>query len=187
MSYTINEMDTLIRAIRYAEKKHRGQTRKDAAASPYIGHPLAVMEMLWSAGEVRDVVVLAAAVLHDTIEDTAATPGEIEELFGAEILAIVQELTDDKDLSKEERKRLQVEHAPDKSPAAAQIKIVDKTVNIRDIVDTPPDDWPLERKQAYVQWGIDVVKRLPKPNPKLVTEFEAVIARARTKLNMQDG
>lgn len=184
MSYTINEMDTLIRAIRYAEKKHRGQSRKDTAASPYIGHPLAVMDILWNVGEVRDVVILAAAVLHDTLEDTEATPEEIETLFGAEILAIVQELTDDKDLSKEERKRLQVEHAPHKSPAAAQIKIVDKTVNIRDIVDTPPNNWSLERKQAYVQWGIDVVERLPKPHPNLVAEFEAVIARARTKLDM---
>lgn len=185
MTYTFDEMDILLRAIRYAEAQHRGQTRKDATHAPYIKHPLDVMDLLWQVGEVRDVVTLAAAVLHDTIEDTDTSPEDIQALFGAQILAVVQELTDDKGLEREERKRLQIEHAPHKSPAAAQIKIADKFCNVRDVIESPPEDWSRERKIAYVQWAIDVVERLPKHNPPLEQHFYDLIAQVQTALNQE--
>jgi guanosine-3',5'-bis(diphosphate) 3'-pyrophosphohydrolase len=75
---------------------------------------------------VRDTSVIAAAILHDTVEDTLTTSEDVELRFGNEIRALVDEVSDDKNLEKEERKQLQVEHAPTLSPPAKQIKLSDK-------------------------------------------------------------
>ena len=75
----------LLRALAFAAERHSGQRRKDAAASPYINHPIALADVLANEGRVFDVVVLSAAMLHDTIEDTATTADEIAARFGARI------------------------------------------------------------------------------------------------------
>jgi len=79
-----------------------------------------VAHILSSAG-IGSPVVLAAALLHDTIEDTTTTPAELRALFGEEIAGIVLEVTDDKSLPKDRRKALQVEHAPHLSEGAALV------------------------------------------------------------------
>ena len=63
----------LLKAIAFAADKHRRQRRKDAEASPYINHPIAVATVLASEGDVSDEATLLAAVLHDTVEDTQTT------------------------------------------------------------------------------------------------------------------
>ena len=88
--------------------------------SPYINHPIALAEVLHTDGGVRDPVVIAAALLHDTIEDTVTTYDELRGLFGAEVADTVVELTDTKFLSKEARKRLQVAKAGKLSAAASR-------------------------------------------------------------------
>ena len=65
----------LLKALAFAAHKHRDQRRKNEAASPYINHPIALASVLWHEGGVRDATVLAAALLHDTIEDTDTKPG----------------------------------------------------------------------------------------------------------------
>lgn len=74
-----------------------------------------------------------AALLHDTVEDTDTTLEELEDKFGAIVARIVQEVTDDKRLPKQERKRLQVEHAPRCSRQAKLVKLADKLYNLRDL------------------------------------------------------
>jgi (p)ppGpp synthase/HD superfamily hydrolase len=66
--------------------------------------------------------VLQAAVLHDTIEDTQTTPQELDEQFGQQVRLLAEKLTDDMSLPKQERKRLQIEHAPHLSIRAKQIR-----------------------------------------------------------------
>ncbi|MGH8733189.1 MAG: HD domain-containing protein, partial [Burkholderiales bacterium] len=100
-------MALLLRALAFAAHKHRDQRRKDAAASPYINHPIALADVLVNEGGVTDVEVLCAALLHDTVEDTATTLEELEETFNPRIARIVAEVTDDQNLPKAERKRLQ--------------------------------------------------------------------------------
>jgi GTP diphosphokinase / guanosine-3',5'-bis(diphosphate) 3'-diphosphatase len=120
----------LLKAIAFAAEKHSGQRRKDVEASPYINHPIAVATVLATEGEVSDEVIFLAAALHDTVEDTKTTFEELEEHFGLEVTNLVRELTDDKSLEKMERKRLQIEHAPQSSNRAKQLKIADKICNI---------------------------------------------------------
>jgi guanosine-3',5'-bis(diphosphate) 3'-pyrophosphohydrolase len=66
---------TLLKAAEFAAHKHRDQRRKNADASPYINHPIAVANVLRNEGGITDPVILAAALLHDTLEDTETTPG----------------------------------------------------------------------------------------------------------------
>jgi GTP diphosphokinase / guanosine-3',5'-bis(diphosphate) 3'-diphosphatase len=162
----------LLHAAAFAADKHRLQKRKDAEASPYINHPIALAELLSSAGSVRDVDVLCAALLHDTIEDTATTFEELERAFDAGIAVIVREVTDNKSLAKEERKRLQVENAARASPSAKLVKLADKICNLRDLDASPPTDWSLERKRKYFDWAKEVVDQLRGVHPRLEQLFD---------------
>ena len=162
----------LFSALAFAADKHRNQRRKDADASPYINHPIALARVLTGEGGVTDAVVLAAAVLHDTIEDTQTTAEELREHFGEEITAVVQEMTDNKALDKAERKRLQVEHAAHLSSRAKLVKLADKICNIRDVATTPPADWPLQRRQEYFDWAKQVVEGLRGIHPALEAVFD---------------
>jgi len=105
----------------------------------------------------NDPVLVAASLLHDTLEDTEATYEELVKEFGEEIAYLVKEVTDDKSLPKPERKRLQVENAPHKSPRAKMIKIADKISNLKSVLHSPPPDWSEERKKEYYDWAANVV------------------------------
>lgn len=172
----------LLKAITFAADKHRHQRRKDAEASPYINHPIAVATVLAAEGDVSDEVTLIAAALHDTVEDTQTTFVELKEHFGSEVAGLVRELTDDKSLEKAERKRLQIKHAPDSSIRAKQLKIADKICNIRDITDTPPVDWSLQRRREYLAWSEQVVAGCRGANAKLDEAFDQTLSRAKSVL-----
>ncbi|MCB1986791.1 MAG: bifunctional (p)ppGpp synthetase/guanosine-3',5'-bis(diphosphate) 3'-pyrophosphohydrolase, partial [Burkholderiaceae bacterium] len=143
-SNPVSDLHLLLKATEFAANKHRNQRRKDAEASPYINHPIALANLLVDTG-VYDVVVLCAALLHDTIEDTETTGDELEAQFGRAIASIVLEVTDDKRLAKEVRKQLQIDHAPHISTAAKLVKLADKICNLRDILASPPAGWTDER------------------------------------------
>ena len=95
----------------------------------------------------------------------------------------MQEVTDDKRRPKDERKRLQIEHAPHLSPSAKQIKLGDKISNIRDISDSPPSDWSGERRREYLDWAERVVAGCRGVNPALEMRFDEVLRRARKVLS----
>jgi guanosine-3',5'-bis(diphosphate) 3'-pyrophosphohydrolase len=144
-------MGLVLKAIVFAAFKHRDQRRMDAEASPYINHPIALTEVLWHEGDVRDPVTIAAALLHDTVEDTQTTPEELSGAFGAAVAEVVEEVTDVKWLSKRARKELQVARAGRASVRAKQVKLADKICNLKDILASPPKDWSLERKRQYFE------------------------------------
>src|SRR5260370_4508107 len=154
------DIGLVIRAVEVAAQKHRMQRRKDSDTSPYINHPIALMHVLCIDGGISDPLVLAAAALHDTIEDTETTEEELRTTFEEEIAQIVVEMTDDKSLPKEERKRLQIEHAHRMSREAALVKLADKTCNLRDVAANPPLGWSLGRQVEYFDWAKAVVDGL---------------------------
>jgi guanosine-3',5'-bis(diphosphate) 3'-pyrophosphohydrolase len=166
----------LLHAALFAAEKHRHQRRKDAAASPYINHPLTVANILANEGGIDDPVVLIAALLHDTLEDTATTIAELKAAFGAEITGVVLEVTDDTSLPSAERKRLQVEHAPKASSRAKLVKLADKIANLRDLRHCPPAGWSLARRQDYFDWAEAVVEGLRGINPELEAVFDRELA-----------
>ena len=172
------DLTLLLQALNFSAGKHRDQRRKDSAASPYINHPIEVACLLWTVGGVHD----EAAILHDTIEDTDTTPEEIRARFGDDVLGLVLEMSDDKNLPKQERKLKQISHSPRLSLRAKQIKLADKICNVHDIAFSPPDGWPLQRRIDYLQWARDVIDGLRGANAKLEKRFDEALALARQKL-----
>lgn len=169
-------MALVIRAAHFAADRHRNQRRKDADASPYINHPIALADVLAGEAGITDPVVLCAALLHDTIEDTQTTAEELRSEFGEEITGIVLEVTDDKSLPKARRKEVQVEHAPHISSKAKLVKLADKICNLRDIAASPPADWSRERKAEYFDWAARVVAGLRGTHPPLEAVFDKALA-----------
>lgn len=148
-------MDRLVAAINFAAKAHRNQRRKDAAKTPYINHPIEVMNFLAQSG-VTDVDTLCAAVLHDTVEDCGVTRAELEREFGANVANIVMECTDDKSLAKEIRKQQQIIHAVAASAGAKMVKCADKLSNLGDLDSNPPPKWSPDEIDGYFIWSYHV-------------------------------
>ena len=164
----------LFKALAFSAKKHTKQRRKDLDQSPYINHPIALANILSKRGIV-DGNVLCAAILHDTIEDTETTEKELVEEFGKKITSIVLEVTDDKNLEKSVRKQKQIEHAATISHEAKLVKLADKIANLTDILDSPPSDWSMERKNEYFQWAKAVVNNLRGTHSGLEKDFDSLV------------
>jgi guanosine-3',5'-bis(diphosphate) 3'-pyrophosphohydrolase len=173
----------ILRALNFAAVRHRHQRRKDAEASPYINHPIAVANTLSSVGGVNDPVTLAAAILHDVIEDTDATIEDLDAQFGVDVRRIVEEVTDDGSLPSARRKQLQIDHAAGASEQARLVKLADKICNVRDMIESPPVEWPLERQREYLRWSHAVVERLRGTHAALEACFDRYYAQALEKLD----
>ena len=174
----------ILKALRFAAEKHNDQRRRDSKSSPYINHPIQVAETLWRVGGVRDEALLVAAILHDTIEDTDATPEEIQREFGKDVLELVLEVTDDKSLPKEVRKQLQIVNSPKKSLRAKMLKLADKICNVYDMTHFPPSTWSLLRKQEYLLWSEKVVQGVRGSNKDLEARYDEVLEEGKRSLDM---
>lgn len=182
----MDDIAIVLKALRFAARKHRDQRRKDQNASPYINHPIAVAETLWNVGQIRDPVVIVAALLHDTVEDTDTSFDELESEFGKTVMELVSEVTDNKKLPSPIRKYLQVRHAKSLSPHARVLKLADKICNVHDIAFTPPANWSLKRRRDYVAWCESVVARIRGSNEPLETLFDEVCAAARKAFDEEE-
>jgi len=176
MTISESELKLLLKALAFSAMKHKDQRRKDVEASPYINHPITLAAVLCNEGHVTDIGVICGALLHDTVEDTATTPDELTEVFGPTISNMVLEVTDDKSLSKAERKRQQIEHAAHLSNQAKLIKLADKISNLRDVAASPPAGWDLERRQEYFDWAKQVIDQLRGVHPGLEQIFDCTYA-----------
>src|SRR3954470_8132 len=114
----MKEWIAVLKAADAAARWHVHQRRKGVAEEPYINHLLEVASLVAEATHGSDPNLVIAALLHDAIEDQEVPRGIIAENFGEDIALLVEEVTDDKTLEKQERKRLQVEHASSKSNRA---------------------------------------------------------------------
>jgi guanosine-3',5'-bis(diphosphate) 3'-pyrophosphohydrolase len=168
----VTDILLIARAWNFSADRHAKQRRKGDAQEPYVNHLAEVAELVATATEGRDANLVAAAVLHDTVEDTATLPGELASIFNADVAELVAEVTDDKRLDKAERKRLQVEHALAKTARAKVLKLADKTSNLRSLVKSPPTDWSLERRREYLAWAKEVVQGLRGTNAWLEARFD---------------
>lgn len=123
------DTDSWRRAVAFATAAHADQTRK-YSGRPYIEHPLAVARLVGRF--THDDAMLAAAVLHDTVEDTSATLEDIERAFSAEVADLVSDLTDvsrPDDGNRQARKSVDLLHTAHASARAKTIKLMDLTHN----------------------------------------------------------
>ena len=166
------EIVSFARALDFAARKHSTQRRKGEAHEPYVNHLAEVALLLAEATGGRDLNLVIAGLLHDTIEDTGTSFEELAGRFGEEVAGLVAEVTDDKSLPKAERKALQVRTSPHKSDRAKMIKIADKISNLRSILQSPPTGWSEERKQEYFDWAANVVDGCRGVNRLLEQQFD---------------
>lgn len=167
----------IFRALSFAAQAHRQQRRK-GTGDPYVNHLIEVADLLVRLAEIEDVGILTAAILHDVVEDTSATAAEVELAFGARVRALVEALSDDKSLAKEERKRLVVEHMRHAEVDVRLIKLADLCSNVASL----PDMWDFERKSQYLLWSEQVVAACAGTNSALEHEYRSRLDRARAKL-----
>lgn len=165
------ELCMVLRAAFFSGEKHKDQRRRDVSETPYINHPLEVAYILMEEGGITDAPTLAAALLHDTIEDTNTTREELLMVFGKEVSDLVVELTDLKTTAPEDKKMRELEHAHHLSSKAKQIKLADKTANIRDLVTMPPAHWDLQRKADYFEFAAEIAKAVSDASPELLDVF----------------
>ncbi len=178
----------IFKALELAASRHKKQYRKGKSIAPYINHPIQVANILINEGGEEDPILLIGAILHDVVEDTVKNEKELLELkhhildeFGEEVLKLVEEVTDDKSLKKEERKRIQIEHAPYSSQRAKKLKLADKISNLREIINDPPVFWTKKRILDYFTWAEHVAKGLCGVNDKLETALNKCLIDGRKK------
>ena len=178
----MTEKPLLERARACAEEKHRGQFRKGAAREPYVVHvehvALIVEKLVGSA----DQNLIAAAYLHDVIEDSEETRETLALTFGEDVADLVAQLSDPPGLSEQDRRQAQIDHAPQLSDRAKLIKIADKVSNLDEMFRDPPPGWSVEKRLAYLKWGEDVFAGLRGLSKALDTLFLETAMRLRTSL-----
>jgi (p)ppGpp synthase/HD superfamily hydrolase len=174
----------ITQALAFASEHHVSQRRKGDAGEPYVNHLAEVADLVGLATRGEDPQLIAAALLHDVIEDQGVTAEELTKLFGEEIASLVVEVTDDKSLPKAERKRRQVEETPRKSARARLLKLADKTSNLRSLLHSPPSGWPLERRREYLAWARAVADGARGLSPWLEQRFDEAAAEVEATLKV---
>ncbi|CAM4092064.1 HD domain-containing protein [Lederbergia lenta] len=126
-----DHMNLIEKATQFAAIKHEGQYRK-ATKIPYITHPFAVGMILQQEGYGEEII--AAGLLHDTMEDTDTTKEELLQEFGEGVLNLVMAATEqDRSMSWEERKQATVNGLALKTPEQIAVIVADKIHNLRSI------------------------------------------------------
>lgn len=163
-------MNEISKALMYSSLKHKNQRRKDKDQTPYINHPITVMNILITHN-INDKDVLIGALLHDIIEDTSGTFEEIEEQFNKKIAEIVLDCSDNKSLSKTARKQQQIEKSAYKSLEAKLVKMADKIANINSLNNEKPETWSDSRVLGYIVWSKKVMDTIKSSNISLYETF----------------
>jgi (p)ppGpp synthase/HD superfamily hydrolase len=179
----MKEWVSVLRAADAAARWHVHQRRKGIAQEPYINHLLEVASLVTEASSGSDPQLVIAALLHDAVEDQEVPLEIIVREFGRKVADIVMEVTDDKKLPKEERKRKQIETASKKSEGAKLVKLADKTSNLRTIAASPAADWSVKRRLEYIAWAKSVVAGLRGTSPWLEQQFDAAAIQAEQSIH----
>ena len=168
----------LNKAIAFATASHIDQNRKNSGL-PYITHPLEVMVLLIRQG-VRDEETLAAAVLHDVVEDCEVSTATIVQEFGATVAGIVAALTKAPGLPDEERKRGALDQLRRGPKGAKSVKMADRLSNI---IDLETINWSAEKKSAYLREADEIAEIGALELPSLGDELRRVSSMKRTMLS----
>jgi len=178
----MKEWIAVLRAADTAARWHVHQRRKGIAQEPYINHLLEVASLVAEATSGSDATLVIAGLLHDAVEDQEVPVEMIAREFGKPAADIVMEVTNDKTLPKDERKRKQIETAPKKSREAKLIKLADKTSNLRAVASSPAADWSVKRRLEYHRVGQERCG-LRGISPWLEQQFDEAVAAAERSLN----
>ena len=173
----------ILQAKEFACKRHAHQFRPNKAKQPKTEHLEEVALLTQKAGGSQKAI--AAAWLHDVVEDTETTLDEIDALFGDEIASIVDGLTDPEPFAAmplPKRKRMQTERLKEKSNDVRLVKICDQISNVRSVLEDPPiENWDKAASLAYIEGAKQVVGVCKGLSAFLDQQFEALYQQAYDK------
>jgi len=172
----------VVKAADLAARAHANQRRKGEGDVPYVNHCAMVARL--AANVTDDEIVLAAALLHDTVEDSEFTLSDIMEEFGESVAEIVDFLTDSSevtDLPLAERKAAQAEKMRSAPWGAKLIKIADQTSNLTDLAEMPPG-WSTQKMQTYLEGAQMVVDACRGVSEALEDRFDKAAERLKATL-----
>jgi (p)ppGpp synthase/HD superfamily hydrolase len=172
-----------MRAAQRASKWHAAEKHK-GGKEPFINHLIEVATLVTMATEGQDPVLTSAAFLHDAIEKVAIEPRQIRDEFGEDVCDLVLEVTDDRTLTKRERRRHQVETAAQKSRKAKMLKLADKISNLRALA-LHEDDGGEEDTRDYANWAEAVAEGLRGTDPWLEKQFDDALAFLRQRIGKE--
>ena len=166
-------------ALAYAEERHAGQRRKTDGA-PFIEHPVEVALLLYRAGAPDDVV--AAGVLHDTIEKAGASVGELHERFGARIASLVAAVSEDREIRGYSRRKAALrDQVAAAGPEAQMVFAADKISKVRELRSSRSPAKLPQRRLTHYRRCLELLEQLLADSPLVVqlrTEFDDVAAPA---------
>jgi (p)ppGpp synthase/HD superfamily hydrolase len=173
-------------ALEMAEAVHAGQTRRGSGGMAYIHHPVAVAELLAAHG--YDEQTVAAALLHDVVEDSEASVEDVAARFGQPVADLVAALTEDESIEPfERRKEAHRRHAAEVGGDALAIYAADKLSNIRVLRRSLASEGeaageefevPLEAKEAVWAADLEMLRRTV-PGLPFVDDLAAELAKLR--------
>jgi (p)ppGpp synthase/HD superfamily hydrolase len=167
----VDELPITRRALEFATERHTGQQRV-ADHAPFILHPLEVAHMLRDRGYPDEVV--AAAVLHDVIEDTGVSREDLEERFGPRVATLVSEVTEPSaDGSYRERKARLRDAVAGAEPDALAIYAADKVGKLRELrmtIATTPGYTPDPDQLDHYHRSLDLLES-SRPDDPLVRQL----------------
>ncbi|HYQ78365.1 MAG TPA: HD domain-containing protein [Solirubrobacterales bacterium] len=184
------ERSPLVRtALAKAREAHAGQVRNGSGGMPYVEHPVAVAALLDEHGYGEEV--LAAALLHDVVEDSETSLDELREPFGAEVAGMVGALTDDEAIDPYRERKAEHRERVAAAPAGAHaIYGADKLTNTRTLRTAFEDEGDAVRKEFKVPielktevWEADLaLLREKAPEVPFLDELDQELSRLRACL-----
>lgn len=173
-------MDQIITQAKIlAYQRHAGQVRPNRARQPKTAHMSEVAYFTRIAGGTP--AMIAAAWLHDIVEDTPTTHDEIHTLFGAELVDGLTDPPHFEPLPLAERKALQAERLTNKSPPIHIIKLADQLSNIISVYKDPPLDWPSTTSRAYIEGAANIAHICQGKSTLLDQMFQDILQKARNR------
>jgi guanosine-3',5'-bis(diphosphate) 3'-pyrophosphohydrolase len=187
-------LNVCLKAVEFAVVKHNGQFRKGSGAEPYVVHPIGVAKLLAMYG-LDNEAIIAAALLHDVMEDCGVTYEELTKEFGQAVANAVRELTDVGEYQTiKDRKAAQAEKMKTASVTAKLVKIADQFDNVEDAYFNPAVGWSYERRIDYINAATAVVEAaavglVTEPAERMIHEYhitaEAAIASIEAHMAME--
>jgi guanosine-3',5'-bis(diphosphate) 3'-pyrophosphohydrolase len=180
---SLNEIKSILiemsldQAIEFAEEMHKGQVRK-GNQKPYVVHPKAVYQILKSFN-VKDKILLVAAWLHDTIEDTTATYNIIKRKFNKEVADLVKAVSSvKKDLQKVGKAEYLLKKMLSMKTHELTLKLADRLHNITDI-SSMSNGQKVYDQTMYILQGIKEGRTLTGIQKKLIRAIEKILNKSR--------
>lgn len=170
----IEELPLTGAAVDYAAERHAGQ-RREGDGAPFIEHPLEVAWLLYRAGAPDHVV--AAGVLHDTIEKAGADAAELRSRFGTRTAELVVALSEDAGIRTYARRKAALrEQVAAAGPEALMVFAADKVSKIRELSRKPAPARASQRKMTHYRRCLELLERLLSDSP-LVAQLRVELGR----------